>query len=899
MKLKLLSVLLLTGAVLFVGFKTQEDKLKELLDRFEEINQKAYQEKIYLHTDKPYYAIGDEIWFKAYLLNAKNLLPSSKSSLMIVELINTNNKLYKRIKIPLVAGTGWGNFNLADSLKEGNYRIRAYTNWMRNFDEDFYYDHTFKVGDIRSSQLIVKATYQYDKSGSDDVVTANLNYSNIGGTPYSNKEVVYSVELAGKPTAKGKATTDAKGDVTLTFKNSRPETQQAGILNTSLYISERTVVNKIIPIANTSNDITLQFFPEGGDLINSIRSKVAFKALGKDGLGKAVSGVLKNEKGESVAKIATRHKGMGTFSFTPLPGGTYVASLTFEDGSSRDYPLQKAKEEGLALSVANTGKDSVVVRVLGNMSAANANGEYTVLVQSSGNLLYSVKSRLSASNGGFLIKLPKSTFPAGISQFTLINDAMQPLAERLVFINNTNSFLDLQVSSDKQAYRKRDKVNLTVNTGLSDKKSGIGSFSVSVIDENKVPVNENEEHTIFSELLVNSDLKGHIEEPNYYFHQVDEKKVEDLDVLLLTQGWRRFKWQNVINNVQPNFIYKPEKTLALRGRVTNNKKPVPNADLLIFTSKAGGIIQVKANANGEFNLDSLVFPDSTKFVIQARSEKGRKFVEIEMEDGFSDQIPAQHQSTLNANINSSMIAYLKNSKTQYEELLKYGLASRTIMLDEVKIVEQKKRQLENSNNLNGAGNADRVVTAEELQNAPTLEFALQGKVAGLIFQNGEAYFTRNMGTPAQIILDGMYVEPDMLNSITPQDVESVEILKNISYTAIYGSRGSGGVIVINTKRGGGGGFSNTYSPGIIAYTALGFSNAKEFYVPAYDKPEMNNNMADLRTTIYWNPAVITDSTGTAKVNFFNADGAGSYRVVVEGIDMEGHIGRKVMRYQVN
>src|SRR5690606_16357143 len=157
----------------------------------------------------------------------------------------------------------------------------------------------------------------------------------------------------GKSTAKGKATTDAKGDVTITFKNSKPEIQQSGVLNTSLYIAERTVVNKIIPIANTSNDISLQFFPEGGDLVNKIRSKVAFKALGKDGLGKAVLGVLKNEKGEDVAKIATRHKGMGTFSFAPLPGSSYVASITFEDGSSRDYPLPKAKEEGLVLNVSN------------------------------------------------------------------------------------------------------------------------------------------------------------------------------------------------------------------------------------------------------------------------------------------------------------------------------------------------------------------------------------------------------------------------------------------------------------------------------------------------------------------------------------------------------------------
>lgn len=897
MKLKLTLILLTFLAILFVGFKFQEDKIAQLLERFENITQKSYQEKIYLHTDKPYYAIGDEIWFKSYLVNAKSFLPSSKSNLMIVELINTDNKLYKRIKIPLVAGTGWGNFNLSDSLKEGNYRIRAYTNWMRNFDEDLYYDHTFKVGDIRSSQLIVSAKYSFEKSGSEDLVTAKINYSNIGGSPYGNKEVIYNVDLEGKIIAKGKTVTDSKGDVTINFKNSKPETQKAGFINSSLVIAERTIVNKTIAISSTSNDISVQFFPEGGDLVNNIRSKVAFKALGKDGLGKEVSGVLKNDKGDILAKIVSRNKGMGIFSLTPIEGSNYTASITFSDGSTKDFALPKSKAEGLVLSAVNTDIDSITVRVLGNTSS-NQNNNYYVFVQSSGNLLYSVKSKLS-SNGGFIIKLPKAGFPSGIAQFTLMDYNMQPIAERLVFINNSSNYLDIKVASDKRQYKKREQVILNLNTHREGNKENIGTFSVSVIDETKVPVNENEENTIFSELLLNSDLKGYIEEPNYYFYKTDDAKRENLDILMLTQGWRRFKWQNIINNIQPEFTFKPEKTLALTGKVTNNKKIVPNADLIIFTTVAGGIMQVKANAYGEFNVDSLVFPDSTKFVIQARSEKGRKFVEIQMEDGFSNLIPAQDQSGLNANINSSMIAYLKNSKTQYEELLKYGLASRTIMLNEVKVVEQKDKQ-EPSTNLNGAGNADRTIKADELQNAPTLEFALQGKVAGLIFRDGQAYFTRNGGdNPVQIILDGMYVEPDFLNSIAPQDVESIEILKSISYTAIYGSRGSGGVIVINTKKGGGGGFSNSYSPGIIAYSPLGLFRSKEFYAPDYSKPETNNNMADLRTTVYWNPVVITDSLGVAKVKYFNADGAGSYRVVVEGMDLEGHIGRQVMRYQVN
>ena len=155
------------------------------------------------------------------------------------------------------------------------------------------------------------------------------------------------------------------------------------------------------------------------------------------------------------------------------------------------------------------------------------------------------------------------------------------------------------------------------------------------------------------------------------------------------------------------------------------------------------------------------------------------------------------------------------------------------------------------------------------------------------------------GQQAQIIIDGMYVEGDFINSISIQDVESIEILKSIANTAIYGSRGGGGVIIINTKRGKSGYVSNTYAPGIVTYSPIGLFKPKEFYVPNYDNPKINNEVADLRTIVYWNPNIVTDSTGNAEVEFFNADGTGNYKVVLEGMDLNGHIGRKVIRYQVN
>jgi TonB-dependent SusC/RagA subfamily outer membrane receptor len=307
-------------------------------------------------------------------------------------------------------------------------------------------------------------------------------------------------------------------------------------------------------------------------------------------------------------------------------------------------------------------------------------------------------------------------------------------------------------------------------------------------------------------------------------------------------------------------------------------------------------VQAKTNALGEFMVDSLYFPDSTKFVVQARNEKGRKYVDIELYNtSFPVVIKNENQADLTININDSMTAYLKNSKSQYEEWLKNGIVNRSILLGEVVVVDKKPVVNESSSNLNGAGNADKVLTEKDLQNATSLDMALQGRVAGLMIQNGIAYIR---GSQAQIIMDGIYVEPDFLNTIPISDVESVEILKSIGYTAIYGSRGGGGVIVITTKRGKSGYVSNVYVPGVITYQPLGLFKEKEFYVPNYADPKLNTSVADLRTTIYWNPNIITDSLGNASISFYNGDNTGKYNVILEGMDLNGHLARKVTSYNI-
>lgn len=890
----LLLLLLSVGVFSLLSFVPGDDPLAKLVKSFDAYFASNTQEKIYVQTDKPYYAVGDFIWFKAYILDARTLKPTPKSEIMYVDLIDAQDSVQKTLRLPLIAGLGWGSFELKDSIKEGNYRLRAYTRWMRNYDPVFFYDKTFKIGNGWTSQLVTKANYGFSKEGETEKVRSEINFSNIDGYPYANKDVAYSIILGDKTVSKGKTKTDGKGDINLDFSNNRASLGNNGRIKTAIKIGENTTVEKTIPIKSTSNAVDVQFFPEGGSLVEGVRSKIAFKAVGADGLGKPISGYVQDNEGNKVALIKTRHLGMGYFSLTVFAGKTFEAVVKFEDGSEKTIKLPTAQAEGATLSVNSLNADSILIKVAVNkvFLEKNLSKTFTVIVQNSGNILYTAKSALSYL--AFAARLDKTRLSSGINQLTLFDENMQPLAERLVFVAPKDT-LAVSIKPDKTSYTQRSKTNLTIQAIAPNGTPVVGSFSMAVVDAGKVNLPANEEESISGNLLLTSDIKGYVENPGYYFNDINEEKVLNADLLMLTQGWRRFVWKDL--QTTKNQIFKPEKTLSISGKVTRGKKPVENGTVTLFSSgRKPLLIQTKTNALGEFRVDSLYFPDSTRFVIQARNEKGRKGVEIELYDTTSPTVVKnKNQADLTININDSMTAYLKNSKTQYEEWLRNGTVNRSILLGEVVVVDKKPGVDDRSSNLNGSGNADKVLTEKDFENAIDLERALQGKIAGLQFVSGMPYIR---GQAARIIMDGMDVEADFVSSINMADVESIEILKSIGFTAIYGSRGGGGVIIVNTKRGKPGYASNVYVPGLITYQPIGFVNQKQFYVPNYADPKLNANTADLRTTIYWTPNIITDSLGNANVSFYNGDNTGKYRVVLEGTDLNGHLARRVINYNV-
>jgi hypothetical protein len=900
MKLKkVILILSLLLGFLTLGFiRNNDDLLKKIAAQLELLEKQYPQEKVHVHLDKPYYAIGDTIWFKTYVTIGAEHALSGLSGIVYVDLINDNDSIKRSVKLPLTSGLAWGDFILSDSLKEGNYRIRAYTNWMRNASEEYFFDKTLYIGNAISNSVFTQADYSFKELNNQHTVEANIHFSDLDGNPYVEKEVTYEAQLESRPIIKGRGITGSKGNLKLKFINAQPFLLKSGRIVATIKLDDKNSIRKIVPLKTTTDQIDVQFFPESGQLVAGLSNRVAFKATGADGLGAFVKGTIIDQNQNNIADFTSRHLGMGAFNLNVSAGNSYKAKVVYPDGSEKLINLPQVIEKGCVLAL-NTSDPNIISLKLGvsqSFLADKPDRILNVVAQSGGKILYAAKTKLESRQ--FSAQIPKNRFPSGIVQFTLFDETGEPLNERLIFVKNPDQ-VQLEINTDKTEYGPREKVMMNLQAKSPEGKPVVGSFSVSVIDETKVPVDETSETSILSSLLLSSDLKGYIEKPHSYFINNDQETAENLDLLMLTQGYRRFSWKQLLNDQFPLISFQPEKVLEIYGRIkTIGGKPAPNSKVMLLSTTGGNfVLDTITDAEGRFRFTNLYFTDSTKFVIQARTEKNKRNLEIELDHTLT-QIVTRNKNSADVRLNTEfMKPYLINSKNHYDDLRKNGQINRVITLGQVTITE-KNTKAKNSSNLNGAGAADQTITSDQLDNCFSLVQCLQGRLNGVLFRGGIPYSTRSMNIPMQIIVDGMPVDNFFLDNIVPNDVATIEVLRSIGYTSIYGIRGGGGVIVITTKRGEPNYNYSKYAPGIINYSPQGYYISREFYAPRYDHPEINKNLADLRSTIFWKPDVLTDKEGKTSFDYFNNDGKGLYRVIIEGIDEDGRIARKIYRYQV-
>ncbi|MES2418827.1 MAG: hypothetical protein V4541_11610 [Bacteroidota bacterium] len=823
----LFSFLFFKAGVVF----SQTEKRTEIVTMLEAITQtseKATAQKLYIQTDKPNYVTGDTLWFKSYTLNANYLNNAIAREILYIEVVDENLKLVKRQLVAQYFGMCWGSIALNESdYKPGNYLLRAYTNWMRNFDTSYFFEKPFIIS---------------------------------------------------RPAIDGLS---AKKDANLEKQEKK--------------IQSAAAATEILKLGSY---IDLQFLPEAGNLILGIKSKVGFKAIAKNGLGVNVSGIVYNNHQQVVTNFKSTHLGMGSFYLTPKSGETYTAIV-----NQQSYSLPQAKATGITFNVINNRlSDSLTIDIMATPDKKNNN--FFFIGESRGIGCYG--GLIKVSDSLKKIKISKTLFPSGIIRFTLLDEQKQVVCERLVF-NKRADFLKINIQPQKEVYTKRDSVALTVKVSDENGNPVRGGFSLAVTDDNQVKIDSFKNENLLSRILLTSELKGHIEDPGYYFQQVTDEVWENLDHLLLTQGWVNYNWvAKYHKTTAPRF--KHEDFYGVNGKVTNVfNKPLADVNVVLLSKNPSLLLQARTNNNGVFSFNNLKPADSAVYFVQARNKNNKSFnVGIKIDEFIPPIInfPKNALKSWFLNPDTNILAELK---TNTSTIVEPRRPQDKKMLKEVVIIGKK--IIKDSNNLNGEGEADISLNIDDMNKAgkKTLREILFENIPGFrLDQRRYVYAIREQ--IVHLIIDGVainafrprgislkeYVE-NYMDFINAEDIKGVEVMSSPGMIKNYAHQflrpmddfDAHAFIEITTYSGNGAFMNKT--PGVYLFRPLNFMNAQQFYSPKYS-PKSNLEATDLRSTVYWNPNVVTDKNGEANIEFYTTDQTGSYTLIFEGSNTNGYLG---------
>lgn len=896
--------LLLFVFIYFSGHAQSDSiSLKELAQKAVNVGTTHPVEKVYLHFDKPYYAVGDTIWFKAYLTMDVHA-PSEISKVLNVEIINDRDSLIQNIKLPVAGGTANGNLALPGlTYKQGNYRIRAYTAWMLNFPMSYIFERTFAIGSALNKELSTQVSYSGNINDKNAALNARILYKALDGTPLAGRKVEWQLNRNGDVINKGRGVTDAYGYLTIPVSAVKKEDILTGALITSIETNDKKIANSAFVLKNAFNGADVQFFPEGGTLVADVPNVVAFKAIQTNGLGISVKGSVTDGQGKEVATFTSQHLGMGKFTFTPQPNVAYKANIDYADGSKTVYQLPRITASGITLAADNTNPAALVLQISASQSYFEKHkGQAYYIIARMGNFVtYAGQTLLTTQT--YNAALAKSKFKTGVLEVTLFSAAGDPLSERLVFIDH-NDPLNISVSGDKPSYLTRGKVSLKLAAKAAEVPAE-GNFSVAVIDETKAPFDDNNIPTIQSHLLLASDITGYVEQPNYYFNHTDAKKKEDLDLLMMTQGFRQFSFFDIVDNKVPQIGLLAEQGISLNGNLRKlNGIPVFKGSVRIIIPDKNFSTETITDAEGNFAFKNLVYTDSSQVTVNARNNTDAKNLKVTMSDGFYPGITKSLGAADEMlNIDSTLNPYIKNSEKQYQ----FNRVLKEVIIKSTNI---KKTDHTTYSQLSGLPNQpDHLVPGTVFKGCNNLLVCISTSLLGVLYRDNNFYINRdyNQGNknPMQIYVKGLPVDVSYLANIDVNMVESVETFFSDGFSGINKMNNTNGVISVNMKETPKGQKVSAKDlallfpeQNVLTFTPKGYEKVRQFYSPKYDVLKGNQGPADLRTTIYWNPTVTTDKSGNAILGYFNSDGRGTYKAIVEGIDKDGNIGRTVYRYTV-
>lgn len=827
--------------------KIFSDILTEILMKITQFQQANPEDKVYAQFDKPLYKPGETVWFAVYVRNGEDFKMSAQSDIVNIEILNPKGAVEKTLKLIAKDGVAQGDFPISEEAAGGLYKFRISTNWMKNDPNPAIFEKEINVQAVVLPRLKMALDFPKDAYGAGANVSATLALNTNENKPLANFSFSYVVNLDGGQFIAEKGTTDASGNALIKFSLPKELKTNDGLLNVMIeYQGQTEAISRSVPI--TLNDIKMDFFPEGGDMVAGLPCRVAFRALNDMGKPADVEGYITDNQGNTVAEFSSYHKGMGNFSLTPKEGQVYMAHLAQPAGGKLNFELPEALPKGYVLKVDKVDANNVYLNV-GSTQAE----KLSIVANVRGKNYFA--QNLDAKLGENILTIPTKNLPIGVAQITLFDSKGIERCERLAFVNQDKQ-LKIDISTDKEKYLPREKVTMTIKVKDERGMPMPANLSLSVVNDQLLSFADDKSANILSWLLIESDIKGKVDEPNFYFDTKPEpmgkNRIVALDNLLMTEGWRRYTWKEIMSPNPRITSYNAEKA-EIGGIIMNGYQGGGVKDVKVQIS--GTNFAAITDEHGRFNLKGHVLDAPATLIITHKDMQGQNIY-----------VPAY---------GASYVGYVYTNMPQ-------AVPATTGAVD---VMEHRPERIQNK----------MVATRVEMKNIPN-----KAEKPSKRANKAEAAIPMVAPVPAPLP-PAPPAEPN-----APKPVENkpvvVAMKQNVQDGRMLGKKipvadqprlAQGEAALERDEEDDfqdAGAFMPAQQVANVAYY-----RAKEFPSPTYTAAEQPQASAmvrsDFRSTLYWNGAITTDRTGKAVVSFYTSDEITSFRAIVEGISQDGMLGR--------
>lgn len=776
---------ILTVIIFIVNLKSnaQSEILDSIKTRFTGFAEKSFQEKIFLHVDKSFFIAGDILWFKAYVVDGSSHKPADLSKVAYVEILDSLQNSVLQAKISIQKGFGNGSFILPASLNSGNYKIRAYTNWMKNFSPEFYFEEFISI----------------------------INYG-------------------------------------------------------------KSLPNNVFEKSFTPD---IQFFPEGGNLVENLSSKVAFKITAADKMVLQFNGCIIDQNNDTIVRFQPYREGTGEFNFTPQSGKKYRSVLVINNRKfSRDLP--EILRSGYVMSVSNNNAQQLQIRV---NHTTNLPDKVYLLIHTRQVIKVAQSSDFNSKQ--LVFNVNKDLLGDGISHITIFDKDKRPVAERLFYKYPQNK-LNIQASLSAKQQEKRKKVEIEIASTDPGGKVLPANLSIAVYRQDSLPVFNH--HQLLTYLWLSSDLKGRIENADQYLSSESPANNKALDLLMLTQGWRRFTWEQILDNKPPSFSFIPEfEGHIINSKVVHKQTGQAAAGLSTFLSIPGKRIQLyqgKSDGHGKISFFTRDLYGGNEMILASNFAIDSIYETI-LSNPFSERFSEKR------------IPGLRLAPTIVKGLNIYFVNKQ---IRDVYPQSRNQFYIPSIDSTAFFGSADVTYNLDDYTRFPTMEEVLKEYIPEVLlqqrqkkaslrvaFSDKKGLYNRN----AFLMIDGVPIfDTDKILAFDPLKIKSIEI---VNHRYLLNEHIEEGIIIFKTYQNDLAGFE--LDPRSVVLDYEGLQLKREFYSPVYQtENEINSRLPDFRDLLFWESDVNTDQLGKAKLSFYTSDQAGNYKIVIQGISNSGFAG---------